>query len=202
MPLIRDNGHVEDDRWVRLDGDAALPEDGTPVIVGLARWKAEREALLRRNAPLGVALEAGEDVEEVAGDLDRLALVALVFPKFADGRAYSSARILRERYGFAGELRAVGNVLRDQLLFMHRCGFSSYDIAADDAAEAWAQALGQFSVWYQPTADGRPSAAQLRTRRAAPPARAQRPSRPAAPGVRAPARRDATAASCAGNWAY
>ena len=87
-----------------------------------------------RAAPIGVRLKAGQHLEVIAAHGARLALVALEFPKFTDGRAYSYARLLRERYGYKGELCAVGQVLRDQLLFMHRCGFDAYEIARADAA--------------------------------------------------------------------
>jgi uncharacterized protein (DUF934 family) len=89
-------------------------------------------------------------------------VIALEFPKFGDGRAYSYARLLRERYGFRGELRAVGNVLRDQALFMLRCGFDAFEVTEGTPIEGWREALGEISVVYQPTADGRPVAHGLR----------------------------------------
>ena len=116
--------------------------------------------------------------------------MALEFPKFGDGRAFSYARLLRERYGFTGEVRAVGEVLYDQLVFMHRCGFDAFEIAADDAAGRWLQALGEISVWYQPTADGRPSAMSLRQRRLAALPKADAKPNLAAKGTgRAPSKR-------------
>ena len=93
------------------------------------------------------------------------ALVALDFPKFRDGRAYSYARLLRERYGFRGELRAVGEVLLEQLFFMLRTGFDAFEIQGPDPSGAYRTALADFSVWYQPTGDGRPTAIQLRRAR-------------------------------------
>ena len=120
MALIKD-GAVVDDAWITVSDDAALPD--APVIVSFDRWKAERDHLIGRNAPLGIRLASGQSPDEIAGDLDRFSLVALEFPVFTDGRAFTSARILRERYGFFGEIRAVGDVLRDQILFMMRCGF-------------------------------------------------------------------------------
>ena len=95
-------------------------------------------------------------------------MVALEFPKFRDGRAYSTARLLRERYGFAGELRAVGDVLRDQFLFMHRCGFDAFEVADEQAVAAWRKAIAEFTVFYQTATDGRAPAGALRgLRRAA-----------------------------------
>lgn len=162
MPLIKD-GRLADDPWLRL-ADEDEVEVGVPVIVSLERWQAEREALAGRNAPLGLWLRADQSPAEVAEDLSYFGLIALEFPKFNDGRAFSYARLLRERYGFQGEVRAVGEVLRDALLFMHRCGFDAFTIDRDDAAARWEAALEELSVWYQPTADGRPFAMRERAR--------------------------------------
>ncbi|MCH8809777.1 MAG: DUF934 domain-containing protein, partial [Proteobacteria bacterium] len=123
-----------------------------------------REALLQRNAPLGIRLRSDQPPKLVLDDLDRFAVVALEFPKFGDGRAYSYARLLRERYGYRGELRAVGNVLRDQALFMLRCGFDAFELAEDSALEGWRESLAEISVFYQPTADGRSPAHALRAK--------------------------------------
>lgn len=162
MPLLKD-GVIADDSFISLADDDALPGDGTqPVIVSASRWAKERTELLARTGPLGVRVKPNDKVEALADDLPRLAVVALEFPKFNDGRAFTSARLLRERLGYAGEVRAVGDVLRDQLLFMQRCGFSSYDIPRADAPEVWAAAMAEYTVFYQPTADGRPWALALR----------------------------------------
>jgi uncharacterized protein (DUF934 family) len=147
MPLVRDGALVED-RWVRIADDAALPGDGA-VIVSFKRWQAERPSLLGRNSPVGVALGNTDPVEALAPDLDRIALVALDFPKYTDGRAYSQARLLRERLGYRGELRATGNVLRDQLLFMRRSGFDSYQVD-DRGAAGFAASMGAVTHAYQP----------------------------------------------------
>jgi len=162
MPLIKD-GRPAEDPWVTLDDEAPLPLDADPII-SLERWQAERETLLARNGRLGLALRPDQPAALVAGDAARFSVITLTFPKFSDGRAFSAARLLRERYGFAGELRAVGNVLRDQLAFMVRCGFDAFEVAGDDAPAAWSEAQSEIGVWYQPTADGRPTAAQLRGR--------------------------------------
>jgi uncharacterized protein (DUF934 family) len=162
MPLIKD-GRVTDDPWLRLADDDEL-QAGAPVIVSLERWQAERESLAGRNAPLGLWLRGDQSPAQVANDLQYFQLIALEFPKFNDGRAFSYARLLRERYGFRGELRAVGEVLRDLLLYMHRCGFDAFAIDRDDAAERWEAALEEMSVWYQRTADGRPFTLRQRAR--------------------------------------
>jgi uncharacterized protein (DUF934 family) len=168
MALIKANELVADEFAHVADG-AELPAHG-PVLIGLERWQAEREALLARGTALGVRLRSDQSPELLASDLPRLALVALEFPKFRDGRAYSYARILRERYGYEGEIRAVGDVLMEQLLFMVRTGFDAFEIESEDPLGQFRTALGDFSVWYQPTGDGRKTAVELRQ------ARPRRPS--------------------------
>ncbi len=159
MPLLK-NGAVIDDRWRRLADDDPVPGSDA-VIVSLARWRADR-ALAARQGPLGLALKNSEPVAPLAQDLHRFELIALEFPKFTDGRAYSQARLLRERFGFAGELRATGQVLPDQLLFMQRCGFDAFELAKGAPLAAWKRALESFSVFYQPAADGRAPVNALR----------------------------------------
>lgn len=160
MPLIK-QGAVVGDPWLSLADDDPLPASGA-VIVSLERWKAERGALIARGGRLGVRLASHQAASEVADDLAHLSLIALAFPTFKDGRAYSTARLLRERYGYTGELRAVGQVLRDQFLFMVRCGVDAFEVADQKEADAWNKAMGAFSVWYQSAADDRPRAARLR----------------------------------------
>ncbi len=159
--LVEGKPEAVADSWTHVSDEAPLPA-GAPASVSLARWKAEHAALGRRNAPLGVRLESHERAEALAGDLAYLALVALDFPKLADGRAYSTARLLRERYGYAGELRATGQVLHDQLFAMVRCGFDSFEFARDADISGVTRALDEITVVYQPAADGRATAAELR----------------------------------------
>ena len=111
MPLFREAGIVEDP-WQRLADDAPVPADGL-VLVSFARWREARAALLARRGPVGVTLSNTDPVESLASDTSRLDLIVLHFPKFSDGRAYSQARLLRERLGYQGELRAIGGVLQD-----------------------------------------------------------------------------------------
>jgi uncharacterized protein (DUF934 family) len=147
MPLVKDGALVADS-WTRIADDAALPGDGA-VAVSFKRWQAERETLLGRNAPVGVYLGNTDPVEALAPDLNRIAVVMLDFPKYTDGRAYSQARLLRERHGYRGELRATGNVLRDQLLFMRRCGFDAYEVDARGAA-GFTTSMAAVTHAYQP----------------------------------------------------
>ncbi len=160
MPLIRQGRIVADD-YVRVVDDAPIPEDAA-VIVPAARLAADWEALSRRTQPIGVLWPNNRNVAELSPYLDRLALVALVFPSFRDGRAYSQARLLRERYRFRGELRATGQVLRDQFLFLHRVGFDAFEVSKPADAEAFASVLSRFSVFYQPAGDGRLAALNRR----------------------------------------
>jgi len=149
MPVFKHGAFVED-LWQTVADDAPVPADA-PAIVGKARFLAEREALVGRNAPLGLTLKAGESLDGIEGDIHRFAVIALDFPKFSDGRSYSIARILRERLGFAGELRATGNVLRDQINFMHRAGFDALDVThAGTIAALESGAVKFVSRHYQP----------------------------------------------------
>ena len=163
MPLIRE-GRIVADSWRRVSDEEPLPRDVDP-IVGLTRWKDERESLIALNRRLGLFLEAGESPDEVVGDLERLSLIALEFPKFNDGRAFSYARLLRERHGFTGELRAVGQVLRDQLFFMLRCGFDAFEVGDEVSPEVWRKALREINHVFQATGDGRATAIRLRAGR-------------------------------------
>lgn len=160
MPLLKD-GQVIEDRWTPVADDAPLPDD-RPAVVSHARWLAEKDSLQKRNAPLGIVLPNTLDILEFGAEATRFGLIVLQFPKFSDGRAYSQARLLRERFGYTGELRATGNVLRDQLLHMHRTGFDAWEIAREDAAETFISALRDFSAFYQPTGDGRVTALKQR----------------------------------------
>jgi uncharacterized protein (DUF934 family) len=155
------------DRFVRVPDDAAVPE-GVPVIVPAARLLGDASRLVLRAAPTGVSWPNDRKIGELAPYLDWLALVALAFPTFKDGRAYSQARLLRERYGFRGELRATGQVLRDQLLFMHRAGFDAFELSKDADAAVFVQALTRYTVFYQPAGDGSLTAPAARAARLQP----------------------------------
>jgi|ERR1700679_2011517 uncharacterized protein (DUF934 family) len=159
MPLVKD-GKVADDIFVHVADDAELPEGA--LLVSAARFLEDPEALLKRAGKLGVIWPNNRDVDDLVPFLGRLAVVALVFPTFRDGRAYSQARLLRERYGYHGELRATGQVLRDQFLFMLRAGFDALEAKKQSDAEAFALTAKRYSVFYQPTGDGRITALHRR----------------------------------------
>ena len=162
MPEIIRNGRVEHDDWRFLDlpGAAASPASlddpqlaAERIVVPLAAWKSRREELLRNLGEVGVWLAPSDDPAELAPDLDRLALVAIHFPKFADGRGYSSAALLRTRYGYRGELRAIGDVGRDQLFYLKRSGFDAFRLAPHRDPHAALASLSDFSVRYQASVD-------------------------------------------------
>lgn len=154
MPLIKDARFVED-HWRHL-ADDETPGFDECVSVSHARWTAERDTLDGLGAGLGVRLPNTVSPEVLAPDLARLSLIVLSFPKFTDGRAYSQARLLRGRLGYKGELRASGDVLRDQLLFMLRCGFDAFAVPERAQREDWLAAFREFDVFYQPAEDHRP----------------------------------------------
>jgi uncharacterized protein (DUF934 family) len=164
MPLV-ENGQIVLDRYHYLGEDEAIPER-VAVIVPAERFLANADALSRRDGSLGVAWPNDRRVAELAPWLGHLALVALQFPKFRDGRAYSQARLLRETYGFRGTLRATGDVLRDQFHFLIRAGFDSFEVKKPADAAAFVQAATRYSVVYQPTADGRVPALRRRVQAA------------------------------------
>jgi uncharacterized protein (DUF934 family) len=164
MPLVR-NGRVVEDRYVRVLDDAPIP-DGVPVILPAARMLADAADLAHRAVQVGVIWPNDRRVAELVPHVHWLALIALEFPKFKDGRAYSQARQLRERHGFRGELRATGDVLRDQFLFLHRAGFDSFEVKKDGDAGAFEETSRRYSVFYQPTGDGRTTALRARLARA------------------------------------
>ncbi len=152
--IIRDGRIVDDDTIVLAD-DQPLPESGR-VLVSLERAAREREVLVARPAGFGVRVPGETEPEaivEALGSLEPLAVIAIVVPKSTDGRHFSLARLLRERFGFRGELRAVGDVLPDQLYFMHRCGYSAFEVRADKSLATGLRALAAFSVTYQAAAD-------------------------------------------------
>ena len=158
------DGHMypADDPFTSVADDEDLPQGD--VILSLARFQAEGDRLLSDGRSVGVRLKSDEEVEALAYDLPRLSVVALEFPKFRDGRAYSNARLLRQRYGFAGEVRAVGDVLREQAHFMLRCGFDAFEPADGTGAQQWEAATRRFRHVYQRAADSREPAFVERAR--------------------------------------
>ena len=153
------NREIVQDHWQHLADDDSLPDAPADIIVSVERWRHDREALLARDGQLGVTIGGGVSVDEIIDDLSHFDLVAVRFPEFRDGRGYSYARLLRERYGFKGEIRAVGNVLRDQLFYMERCGINAFEVQEDRDINDALKAFYELTVRYQPAADGLPTPA-------------------------------------------
>ncbi len=160
MATLIKNKRIAPDNWQLLkpaaDGAQLGKSPELPVtgdwIVPLAIWTEQRAQLSQRSGRNGVLLENTEDPSVLANDFDQLALIAVRFPKFTDGRGYSIARLLR-RLGWKGELRAVGDVLRDQLFYMTRCGFDAFALRDDQDPQVALTAFSDFTVPYQPAID-------------------------------------------------
>jgi uncharacterized protein (DUF934 family) len=156
MALIIKGMTVISDPWQRLDrgSDGSLPPvpPSGDIIVPLALWQSLREELLARPGRLGIWLDSHEDPAAIAEDLRLLGVVAVWFPKVGDGRGYSIARLLRERYGWSGELRAFGDIWRDQLFLLAGCGFDAFQLREGENLHAALGALGEFSETYQGSA--------------------------------------------------
>ena len=169
MALIK-HGKLADDIWHGTDNfaDAQALAPMGPIIVDLDTWRQHGAEIREFAGPIGLRLQPGQTPDLVASDLHHFDLIALEFAKFTDGRAYSQARLLRERHGFKGELRAVGDVLRDQLTFMLRCGFDSFQLATDARAAAILEAVDEFAHWYQPALDRAATIPRLRRTSEAP----------------------------------
>jgi uncharacterized protein (DUF934 family) len=161
MPLVK-NGKIATDIYVHVTDGAEIPSDSA-ILVPAGRFLENPGALLQRASKVGVVWPNNREVGELVPYLDRLAAVALVFPSFRDGRAYSQARLLRERYRYKGELRATGQVLRDQFVFMLRAGFDAFEVKKQADADAFASTVKRYTVFYQPTGDGYLTALDRRT---------------------------------------
>ncbi|MGB4246947.1 MAG: DUF934 domain-containing protein [Pseudohongiellaceae bacterium] len=157
MPKLIRNGAIVDDQWVlvrdTVEQAELLASATNNLIVPLSYWLEHRESLRQRPGKTGVWLESNEVPAALGDDWRALDLIALNFPVFSDGRAYSSARELRLNLGYKGELRAIGDVLRDQLFYMSRCGFDAFSMRADQNLEAALGAFKDFTDGYQASVD-------------------------------------------------
>ena len=154
MALLK-NGKLVKDLWRILeDGEDPLRVENP--LISLGTWKANKDSLGDLNRPLGIRLQAEEPAEEIGASMDRFSLIAVDFPIFSDGRGLSSARLLRERYGYQNELRAIGDIRRDQYLFLLRCGFDSFEVKEEIDLDEWSNAAKEVSVFYQPATDESP----------------------------------------------
>ncbi|NKB31663.1 MAG: DUF934 domain-containing protein [Pseudomonadales bacterium] len=153
MPKLIKNGEITQDIWTVLS-EASGPEilravPGKNFIVPLEFWKLYREELEEYDGDISIWLDSDENVNDIDSDLSQFPLIALNFPVFSDGRSYTNARELREIMGFDGEVRAIGDVLRDQLFYMARCGFDAFQIRYDQDSEACLAAFTDFEIGYQ-----------------------------------------------------
>jgi uncharacterized protein (DUF934 family) len=160
MPLIKDGKFVQD-RFLFIPDGQAFPDDGG-VMVTFDRFQSECATLLTHHRPVAVRLAASQNPEVLKDDLANIDAIALEFPIFRDGRAFSWARMLRERYGYKGEIRAVGHFLYDQLAFMMRVGFDAFDVRQDFRIEEFDRAMREMTYVYQPSTDGRKTVMQIR----------------------------------------
>jgi len=147
MPLIK-SGVFASDSWLVIHDETKLPDDGN-IIVSFEKAEEEKKCIAGRNGRTGIALPNSIDPVEISEMLPHLDLIALNFPSFTDGRAYSQARQLRMKMGFKGEIRATGTVLADQAAFMESVGFSSFEVAEDQSLEVWNRACTSMSLTYQ-----------------------------------------------------
>src|ERR1700751_5585848 len=160
MPLVKHSKIVHDE-YFKVGAEDEIPQGGA-ILLPADRFLADPAGILARQGPVGVIWPNNRALDDLVPHLPKLAVVALVFPIFRDGRAYSQARLLRERHGYKGELRATGQVLRDQFVFMLRAGFDTFDVKKDADAAAFASTAKRYSVFYQPTGDGRVTALNRR----------------------------------------
>jgi uncharacterized protein (DUF934 family) len=160
MPLVK-NGKISTDPFVHVADDEAVPEGGA-VLISAKRFLEDPALFAARVGETGVIWPNNRDLDDLVPHLGQVVVVALVFPSFRDGRAYSQARLLRERHGYKGELRATGQVLRDQFVFMLRAGFDAFEVKKETDAEAFTATVQRYSVFYQPTGDGRVTALHQR----------------------------------------
>jgi uncharacterized protein (DUF934 family) len=152
MVLIKNKQVVSDDPWTYVADDQPVPATGD-VLVGFTRYDRDDTDYAARKGRLGLRIDPEDDLLQVVTHLPKVALVAVNFPKFGDGRGYTKARLLRERFNYEGELRAVGEVLSDQLFYMLRCGFDAFELVSGKDVHEALHALEGFSVRYQAATD-------------------------------------------------
>ena len=149
--LLKDN-QIIDDSWLILDDSAETLPSGN-ILLSLEQWQQFSDQLSQHNGELGLWLEGNAEIDAVIDSLKQLSLIAIKFPKFVDGRGFSLARLLRERYNYNGELRAIGEFIRDQLYLLKRCGFNAFQLTEDQDLSEASKSLSDFSETYQVSAD-------------------------------------------------
>lgn len=146
------DGQVVENNWQLVAADTEIPPAGN-ILVPAAYWQANQQRLADHSGDVGVWIDSHEEIEAFSGSIAAAPVIAINFPKFVDGRGFSLARLLRERYGYIGEIRAVGHFIRDQLYMMQRCGFNAFQFDSEIDLAAASQSLTDFSDSYQVAAD-------------------------------------------------
>jgi uncharacterized protein (DUF934 family) len=150
MPIVINSHQVIDDEWVVLTNESSSFDSTSKVIVSLDQLKNEFEQLKSKSLALAVMLSETDSVDDILPFLNDLQMVVLRFKVFSDGRAFSQSKLLRDRHGYQGQIRAVGDVIRDQLSFMQRCGFSQFQLAETEDVDQAIHAFSDISNTYQP----------------------------------------------------
>jgi uncharacterized protein (DUF934 family) len=159
--ILRQREIVADD-WVYLSDAPPDASDAESIIVALADWRANPQRWTVWRGRLGLKLAPADRIEDCVDLLPRLKLIACEFPGPSEGRGYTQARMLRERYGYTDELRAVGAVKQDQIFLLARCGFDAFEVACGEDLQAAKAALHSFTVAYQPSSDLTGAAPKMR----------------------------------------
>lgn len=161
MPLLK-NGKPATDVWAVVTDPDSLPDDDHLIVEGAVLIERGGVPEARAETQWGVAWPNDRPVADLVPYLDQLSLVTLTFPTFKDGRAYSQARLLREHFGFVGEIRATGQVQQDQFAFMVRAGFDALQVTRDTDMGAFDRAVAAIPIVYQPGADDQMTAFRAR----------------------------------------
>ncbi|MCF6202069.1 MAG: DUF934 domain-containing protein [Methylococcaceae bacterium] len=146
MKIIKDKKIIEDN-WTHIADDDKIPKGN--ITVSLSRWKKEKIKLLARKENTGIRLSPSDKVEDIADDLEQISLVALEFPAFTDGRSFSHAKLLRSRYGFNSEIRAIGNYMPDQVFYLVRVGVNAFQLESPELLDTALSTMNDFTVQYQ-----------------------------------------------------
>ncbi|GAB4254680.1 MAG: DUF934 domain-containing protein [Methylomicrobium sp.] len=149
MQIIKDK-QIQEDHWQFVGDEETLPSSGD-ITVSTNRWLTEKATLATRNGNTGIRIGSTDSLDAIAEDIPGLPLIELHFAMFGDGRSFSQAWLLRNRYGYRGEIRAVGNYLVDQIFYLHRTGVDTFQLDDSKNPEIAVAALADFSVAYQPS---------------------------------------------------
>ncbi len=150
MKIIKDKQIIEDN-WIHIADDSELTSDN--ITVSLSRWKKDKTKLNQHTGNVGIRLSPADKVEDIADDLKQISLIALDFPAFTDGRSFSQARLLRSRYGFENEIRAIGSYMPDQVFYLSRVGINAFQFETPEALNVATSTMDDFSVQYQESTD-------------------------------------------------